>query len=280
MPVSANLKSLKSVTDPRLQQLAERVEAACRDDRLPAGQKYQLLVDLIVGAIEGGIWRSGDRLPSEHAMAAAIPLSLGTIQRALGVLVEQGVVVRHHGQGSFVAGAFGGNGRHQPHRFVDGDVFSDNPLSLPVRRILRRTGLTDARGPWSTFITSEDRFLRLERRFDVAGQFSALCETYLPYRRFIALASLPPEVFQGPLTGLLAERFNAPALQMEYGLRVGPAPVEAATVLKVPPGSTVLHWEYFATSWRRSPLFYQRMLVPPTGIRLVIPASEGLPIIG
>ncbi len=278
--VSASLKRASGLRDTRLQRLAARVAAACGGDGAGNGQKYQLLADLIVSAIEEGIWRCGDRLPSETAFAEAIPLSLGTIQRALGLLVEQGVVFRHQGQGSFVSGAFGSHGRLQAHRFVDGDVFSGQPSTLLVRRFLQRISLTEAKGPWSSFIVSEGRFVRLERRFDIPGKVSMFCESYLPYRRFIALASLPPDAFTGSLTGLLAERFNAPALQMDYGLRVGPVPLEAASVLKVPPGSTVMHWEYFATSWRRTPLLYQRMLIPPTAVRVVIPASEGSPVIG
>lgn len=278
--MSANLKRLSSPVDPRLQQLAARIVAATTGDAASNGQKYQLLADQIVSAIEEGVWRCGDRLPSENAFAEVIPLSLGTIQRALGLLVEQGVVQRHHGQGSYVAGAYGGNGRLQSHFFADGDVFSGRPSSLTIQRVLLRVSVTDSPGPWSSFVDTETRFVRLERRFNVGGQFGLHCESYLPYRRFIALASLPPDVFAQPLTDLLAERFNAPTLFMDYGMRVGPVPLEAATVLRVPPGSTVMHWEFFATSWRRLPLFYQRLLVPPTGTRLVIPASERAPVIG
>jgi DNA-binding GntR family transcriptional regulator len=58
-------------------------------DGLP---KYTALRDAIVSAVAGGQLAPGDRVPNEQELAAALPISLGTIQRALRQLVEEGVI--------------------------------------------------------------------------------------------------------------------------------------------------------------------------------------------
>jgi len=67
------------------------------------GPKYRILCNAIVGAISAGDWKPGMRLPTEAELARRLPFSLGTIQKAYGELVKNGLVVRSRGRGSFVA---------------------------------------------------------------------------------------------------------------------------------------------------------------------------------
>src|SRR5438874_848951 len=65
--------------------------------------KYQRLANALLDGISRGVWRPGDRLPAEEELTELTPYSLGTVQRALRDLADQGLVVRQHGLGSFVA---------------------------------------------------------------------------------------------------------------------------------------------------------------------------------
>src|SRR3981081_1037478 len=67
------------------------------------GPKYQALCNAIIGAISTGEWKPGMRLPTEAELEDKLPFSLGTVQRAYGELVKNGLVVRTRGRGSFVA---------------------------------------------------------------------------------------------------------------------------------------------------------------------------------
>jgi DNA-binding GntR family transcriptional regulator len=49
-----------------------------------------------------GRYRSGDRLPPEHEVAAMLGVSRGTLRSALGRLEESGEIVRRQGSGTFV----------------------------------------------------------------------------------------------------------------------------------------------------------------------------------
>lgn len=64
---------------------------------------YEQVKDFIARKIQEGIWRAGDRLPSENDLVIQFGISRMTVNRALRDLVEQGRIVRVAGVGSFVA---------------------------------------------------------------------------------------------------------------------------------------------------------------------------------
>src|SRR5262245_9139722 len=66
--------------------------------------KASRVADAIVSAIESGALREGDRLPSEEVLAAQHGVSVGTIQKVLGRLSNEGLIRREHGRGTFVSG--------------------------------------------------------------------------------------------------------------------------------------------------------------------------------
>ena len=64
---------------------------------------YQQVKDFIARRIQEGVWRAGDRLPSENDLVTQFGVSRMTVNRALRELMEQGRIVRVAGVGSFVA---------------------------------------------------------------------------------------------------------------------------------------------------------------------------------
>ncbi|MBK8324837.1 MAG: GntR family transcriptional regulator [Betaproteobacteria bacterium] len=86
-----------TAADP--QGLATRLGRFAR----PGLPKYVALRDAVVDAVNTGQWPAGTRLPNEQDLAAHLPIALGTIQRALRLLVEEGIIVRRSGHGTFVA---------------------------------------------------------------------------------------------------------------------------------------------------------------------------------
>ncbi len=64
---------------------------------------YEQVKDFIVRKVQQGVWRAGDRLPSEHELVAQFGISRMTVNRALRDLVAEGRIVRIAGVGSFVA---------------------------------------------------------------------------------------------------------------------------------------------------------------------------------
>ena len=69
----------------------------------PAMALYQQVKDFIARRIQEGVWRAGDKLPSENDLVNQFHVSRMTVNRALRELMEQGRIVRVAGVGSFVA---------------------------------------------------------------------------------------------------------------------------------------------------------------------------------
>jgi GntR family transcriptional regulator len=64
---------------------------------------YKQVYDVLVRRIADGSWRPAEALPSEHALAAELKVSQGTVRKALDALVAENLVQRHQGKGTYVA---------------------------------------------------------------------------------------------------------------------------------------------------------------------------------
>lgn len=63
---------------------------------------YLQLARNLTSAIHGGMWRAGEALPSERVLSEVLGVSRVTARSAIGLLVEQGLIKRSQGAGSFI----------------------------------------------------------------------------------------------------------------------------------------------------------------------------------
>jgi GntR family transcriptional regulator len=66
---------------------------------------YHQLADLLTSQIRAGQYTPGDRIPSEHQLAAIYGIGRPTVRQALDVLVRRRLLVRRRGSGTYVAPA-------------------------------------------------------------------------------------------------------------------------------------------------------------------------------
>ncbi|MDR1081793.1 MAG: GntR family transcriptional regulator [Deltaproteobacteria bacterium] len=66
--------------------------------------QYRRLADLVRGRVADGTYLPGERIPSETAFAKSTGLSFLTVRQALKVLVDEGILERFPGRGTFVTG--------------------------------------------------------------------------------------------------------------------------------------------------------------------------------
>lgn len=64
---------------------------------------YHQLAELIASDIRAGVYGEGERIPSEHQLAAQHGIGRPTVRQALESLVRRGVLARRRGSGTFVA---------------------------------------------------------------------------------------------------------------------------------------------------------------------------------
>lgn len=65
---------------------------------------YQQLYDILCGEINRGVYQPGGQIPSEDALCKTYGVSRVTVRSALGRMVDDGILVKKHGKGTFVAG--------------------------------------------------------------------------------------------------------------------------------------------------------------------------------
>lgn len=102
------------------------------DERLPL---YQRLADLLRNEIRSGTRKPGDRLPSENVIAEEYGLAPGTARKALAELVNEGILVRVQGRGTFVRRPSFDNSLFRFFRFRS----KDSADALPDSQIISRT---------------------------------------------------------------------------------------------------------------------------------------------
>ncbi len=73
-----------------------------RIDRNSHEPAYAQLVRILMGQIAAGVFRPGDRLPSEAQLCERYGVSPMTVRRVINILVDQGLVVAEQGRGTFV----------------------------------------------------------------------------------------------------------------------------------------------------------------------------------
>ena len=238
----------------------------------PGIPKYVALRDAIVRAVTSGSWPPGTRLPNEADLASVLPLSLGTIQRGLRMLVDDGVIVRRPGAGSFVAQRDAGEMHAPLHcRFVD----SEGTGYLPVfPRIVDRVQL-DHDGEWSVHLGPAPK-MRIDRILRVGNEFEVYSRFHFDPLRLPALAALP-------LKALAKENFKELILR-DAGLTLGritqylstdrlPRPL--ADLLKLRAGLAMQRLDIEAFGGRDSPMYFQTLWIPPNKRRLQLQGNGG-----
>ena len=63
---------------------------------------YQQVRQKLLAAVQSGTWEPGEKIPTEPVLAKQLGVSIGTLRRAVETLVNDGVLRRREGVGTFV----------------------------------------------------------------------------------------------------------------------------------------------------------------------------------
>lgn len=228
--------------------------------------KAERLCDAIVGQIESGTLRGGDRLPSEEQLAQLNRVSVGTVQKALAKLSSSGLLSREQGRGTFVTGSRIGPDEVAYLRFRDARG-RDLPHFVAVRSIAAER----RRGPWSTFLCGDGsgcvrivRSISVDRRFDLHSEF------WMRDADFARLDGADARALASNLRLLLGRRLALPTLRVDQMIRFEPLPRTIASRLEVDPASPGFVMDIRGHTLRDQPLFFQRVRSGPFADSLVI----------
>ncbi len=238
----------------------------------PGAPKYELLSAAMTSAVATGEWGPGERLPTEAALAQALPFSLGTVQRALRKLVDEGLVVRRQRSGTFVA---------PPRQALEGPwhcrFLGDDGTQLPVfPKILRRERVRESK-PWSKHLGHPDSgYLRIDRSIEINGEFSVFSKFFADAGRFGALMLRPLKQLESAnFKRILAREFRIPSLRFSQSMQVLLFPRAVSLALELPAHTTGAMLSISASAPDGTPVYFQQLYIPPNPRQWVVGDDGG-----
>ena len=191
----------------------------------------------LVQAIESGAVAPGDALPSESELALAFGVSIGTLRRAVDDLVNDHVLVRRQGRGTFVA-------THTRARFLFQFFHverSDGLLEAPEVELLgfERVRLDDEAAS-ALGVAAGDAALQIENRLKLQGRAVVYDRLLLPQGLFRGLTEKRLRERPSTLYHLYQIDFGITVVHAVERLRAVAADRGAARILGVAAGLPVL----------------------------------------
>ena len=233
----------------------------------PDAPKYAQLHSALATAINDGRWKPGDRVPSEGELTAETGLSLGTVQRALRMLADDGLIVRRHGSGNYVADDRKPMNAPFIHvRFLD----EAREGYLPIySKVLSRRRVKEE-GEWSRYIPGDD-VVCIERIFAIDEKLRIYTHLYIDAERLPSLASRPLAELDGVnFKDLIKREHRLPLTRFSENLRVAvfePAICQAIGARKGTSGAVL---EIVAYDSQGVPIYFQDLYIPPGEKRLFL----------
>jgi DNA-binding GntR family transcriptional regulator len=235
----------------------------------PDAPKHARLRQALLRALDDGLWGDDKRLPTEQELAELTPFSLGTVQRAIRSLVEEGRLERIKGRGTFASGERRGIAQPFLHaRFLD-DTGEDY---LPIFPKVLSRRLIDERGPWSDVLGQGGKdILRIERLLRVGREFAVYASFYINAERYpVFAAKSTKELAAGNFKLMLARDYNLPPIVYRHVLEIAALPDHVGRALKLKRG-TVGGIFRLAAHAGTQPLYYQDLFVPPNSRQMRFP---------
>lgn len=176
------------------------------DERLPA---YVRLRDELARRIASGEWGSGEALPSDNRLAAETGLSVGTVRKAVQHLVDEGLLERRQGSGTYL----------RPPAF-NATLFrffqlrnADGTASIPSSRLISRASV--AAPAEIAERLSDAEVIRIDRLRMVSDQPMLSEEIYIPRGRFVGFETLDDALIGPLLYPVYLERYGVMVARAE-----------------------------------------------------------------
>lgn len=200
-------------------------------------------------------------------MTSVSGMSLGTVQKALRSLVDDGLVSRKQGMGTFVTGSDKPMNAPLLHCRFLGD---DGQTPLPIySRVLARNSRPKA-GIWSTHLAAAEPVC-VERIFSINNEFSVYTHLYADAARFPAINELSLEAFNGlNFKNLFARDFHHAPVRFTESLAITSFPDRICRALKEksPISGGVVN--IAAYDRQGEALYFQDLWVPPNRRQLLV----------
>jgi GntR family transcriptional regulator len=222
------------------------------DARLPL---YQRLRDEIVDKITTGEWRPDRLIPTETELTRIYGVAVGTVRKAVDVLVAEGLLKRIQGRGTFVRRPNFNGLLFRFFRYQAGE----GKYEMPEGRMLERALEIPPEHIASALeLSARAKAIHLERLRLIDDHAVLTEEIWLPKSRFAALLKIAPADFDDLLYPFYESRCGQIVASAKEILTVESANAKVAQALGIEPGQPVVVIERLALGFDRKPLEWRR----------------------
>jgi GntR family transcriptional regulator len=216
----------------------------------------------LLGLVDGGTYQPGEQLPSEKELAVQLGISRSTLREALLNLEQEGVVIRKHGVGTFVAPGY-------EHRLESGLERLESIMELAARQE-QQTQVSDleietvrasADLADKLQVTADEELTSIRRVIIVDGKPVAYMADYV-VRSILSPAEVS-EPFGGSVLDLLREKHGPLIAQALANIVAINADRFLGRKLQVKPGQALLLLEETLYSEQGAPVEFSRNYFVP-----------------
>jgi GntR family transcriptional regulator len=212
--------------------------------------------------VESGRFRPGDLLPSEHVIAQALGISVGTLRKAVDELVHEHVLMRRQGKGTFVA-------LHSDERFLFQFFHVEPRDEFPAETAPRereypkvecvgfaRVRADDAAAA-ALRIKPGEPVIRIDNRLSLGGRAVVHDHLCIAAQMFKAFSEKRFRERPGTIYSLYQSDFGITVLTARERARAAAASVQTARILGVAVGLPVLEVHRVALTFGDKPVEYR-----------------------
>lgn len=222
------------------------------DTRLPL---YQRLRDDMLAKIAAGEWSPGTPIPTEAELTRYYDVAVGTLRKAVDTLVQDGLMERSQGRGTFIRRPSFEGSLFRFFRQVD----AQGERRVPESRVLARECVTPPEAVGAALnLDATQRVIRLDRLRQLDGKSISQEEIWLPASRFEALLDVDPADFGNLLYPFYESHCGQLIGSATETLTIGKASTATAQALEINKGAAIVQIERLALGYDATPLEYRR----------------------
>lgn len=209
------------------------MELTLNADGLPLHAQLETHLHALIAE---GVWNPGEKIPPERAFAENVGVSRATVRQAVSALVQQGVLERRQGSGTFVRAPHLETSLSDVYSFFNqAQVFGYELIStLHARTVVPAT----PRLQHQLGVAANDLLYYMERHRSIRGVVLMVTCEFVP-------VNLCPGLFEQTLTsslyGVFAEAYNLPVLKAVDLLEATSAGADLAVHLGIETGAAIMY---------------------------------------
>ena len=243
------------------------VDSIDRRSKLPY---YQQLYEILRGKIARKEWKAGDMIPPESELIETYNVSRSTVRQVLDMLVNEGLIYRERGRGSFIAHLTLEQSMTRIVSFTE-DMhqrgFTPGTQVLSARLVPASKDIAER-----LQVPTGEPLACVERLRLADGEPMSIEESYLVNRYC-------PDVLQydharQPLREILDRDYDLRLVNAKQVIRAIPAPTHLAQLLEIKPHAPVLYIERVSYSQVAIPVEFLRIYYRADRYSLFVELNE------